>query len=90
MKIEHPFIGELQTLSKNVEEIKSILLTNERVKPFYSDDEFCEIMGISKSTAKAWRKQGIIVYSLIGNKLYYKIDSIHMLLENHCIDKKKE
>ncbi len=47
-------------------------------------------MGISKATSKAWRKEGKIIYSLIGNKLYYTTDNINKLLDNHIQHKKKD
>ena len=90
MKTEHPFINDMQKLSKNVAEIKSILLTKERSKLVYSNNEFCELMSISKTTAKTWRKEGKISYSSIGNKTYYTIDSIYKLLDNHIIQVKKK
>ena len=90
MKTEHPFFSEFQKLSENIDYIKTILLNRDSFKPIYNDKEFCELMGISKATSKAWRKEGKIIYSLIGNKLYYTTDNINKLLDNHIQHKKKD
>ena len=45
--------------------------------------DFIRLLNISNSTAKNWRKKGIIAYSQIENKIYYKIEDIQLLLSKH-------
>tara|TARA_R110001583_G_scaffold114863_1_gene265281 strand:- start:9320 stop:9592 length:273 start_codon:yes stop_codon:yes gene_type:complete len=45
--------------------------------------DFIQLMQISSSTAKNWRNKGIIAYSQIENKIYYKIDDIQSMLDTH-------
>ncbi|WP_372745283.1 DNA-binding protein [Lutibacter sp.] len=45
--------------------------------------DFIQLMQISSSTAKNWRNKGIIPYSQIENKIYYKIEDIQIMLDIH-------
>ena len=90
MKIEHPFMNEILEVKKTIDELKSIILNNHVSKPVYQSEEFNELMGICNTTAKAWRKDGKIRYSMVGNKIYYSVDDIRKLLDNHYIPIKKK
>jgi len=52
-------------------------------KQIIDNADFIQLMNISNSTAKNWRKKGIIAYSQIENKIYYKIADIQLLLNKH-------
>lgn len=43
--------------------------------------DFIQLMKISSSTAKNWRNKGVIAYSKIENKFYYKIEDIQAVLD---------
>ena len=90
MKIEHPFMNEILDLKKSIDELKSIILSNHVSKPIYQSEEFNELMGICNATAKAWRKDGKIGYSLVGNKVYYKVEDVYEFLDNSYIPIKKK
>jgi len=45
--------------------------------------QFMDFMAISQKTAQQWRDNGVISYSQIGKKIYYKISDIKELLENN-------
>ena len=70
---------------------KSIKEIEERVKEmtpadkdkFVDNQEFIQLMKISKRTAQSWRDEKIIAFSQIGNKIYYKIGDIEALLERN-------
>ncbi len=59
---------------------------------FMDNPKFMELMGISQKTAQNWRDNGIISYSQIGNKIYYRVADIKELLDNHRIkaDRKEQ
>jgi hypothetical protein len=40
-------------------------------------------MNISNSTARKWRNKGLIAYSQIENKFYYKVTDIEVMINNH-------
>jgi hypothetical protein len=55
----------------------------EGVKDFVGNDQFMEIMGISKRTAQTWRDEGVIPFSQIGSKIYYSCKDIEALMQKH-------
>ena len=52
-------------------------------KSFVDNEEFLELMGISKRTAQSWRDEGKISFSQVGNKIYYKMSDVDKLLTEH-------
>lgn len=51
--------------------------------PFFSNDEFMDLMSISVRTAQLWRDQGLISYSQISGKIYYRMSDIQKLLDDN-------
>ena len=73
------------------EEIKSIKeqvskISNNQI--FLDNQEFIQMMHISKRTAQLWRDKGVIGYSQVGCKIYYKISDIEELLNKNYNPKK--
>lgn len=50
---------------------------------FLDNQEFIRVMNISKRLAQTWRDNGIIGFSSVGNKIYYKMSDIHSMLDKH-------
>ncbi len=50
---------------------------------FVDNQEFLQIMNISKRTAQAWRDQKVVAFSQIGNKIYYRMGDITKLLQKN-------
>lgn len=44
---------------------------------------FIKLMGISQKTAQTWRDTGVIDFSQIGNKIYYRISDLQKLLDQN-------
>jgi predicted flap endonuclease-1-like 5' DNA nuclease len=44
------------------------------------NSQFIELMGISQKLAQTWRDNGVISFSQVGNKIYYRISDIQELL----------
>ena len=59
---------------------------------FIDNPKFLELMGISQKTAQAWRDKGIISYSQIGSKIYYRMSDIKDLLDTYHVkaDRKEQ
>ena len=52
--------------------------------PIIDNSRFIELMGISSKTALNWRDKGIISYSQVNNKIFYrKSDIIELLNKYH-------
>lgn len=50
---------------------------------FFDNQEFMQLMNISKRTAQEWRNKKIIEFSQVGNKIYYKLSDIQKLLNDN-------
>jgi len=53
------------------------------VDTFIDNQEFIHIMNVSKRTAQSWRDEGIISFSQIGSKIYYRMSDVQALLDKH-------
>lgn len=72
-------------LLERMDEIKSVL-TEKQKDPkdvFLDNQEFLQLMNISKRTAQTWRDEGIISYSQIGSKIYYRMSDVQKLLNSN-------
>ena len=78
---------ETNEIIQRLEEINKNILKKSKFKNpehiFYDNQEFLQIMNISKRTCQIWRDKNVIPYSQIGAKIYYKLSDILTLLENH-------
>lgn len=51
------------------------------LKNWLDNQEVCEVLRISKKTLQVYRAKGILPFSRIKNKLFYKPEDIRRLLE---------
>ncbi|MEI6754038.1 MAG: DNA-binding protein [Paludibacter sp.] len=51
--------------------------------PFFSNEEFMELMSLSVRTAQLWRDTELISYSQISGKIYYRLSDIQKLLDDN-------
>lgn len=74
-------LEEIKTQLKKVQYNNNVFLDNQ---------EFLQVMNISKRTAQQWRDSGVISYSQVGAKIYYRFSDIEDLLnKNHIKAKEK-
>lgn len=89
----HPFIDSLQQIEQKLEEL-SKQITNKEIRYFdkeiIDNGQFQKLFNISEGTASNWRVQGIIAYSQINNKIYYRIADVKKLLKDNFIPSKKK
>ncbi len=72
-------------INAHLEQIKSYL-SNKQKDPkdeFLDNQEFLQLMNISKRTAQTWRDEGIISFSQIGSKIYYRMSDVQTLLDKN-------
>jgi hypothetical protein len=55
---------------------------------FFDNQEFIQIMHISKKTAAIWRLNNVCAFSQVGSKIYYSLKDIRAMLERHRIPEK--
>lgn len=74
----HKLIGKLDAINYR--------LTAKEKEPkekWLDNQEFMHLMKISKRTAQHYRDSGIISFSQIGSKIYYKLSDVEELLNKH-------
>jgi hypothetical protein len=84
MKIEfHGF----EALLDKVEAIntKIDLLSSIPTNMWLNNEQFIETIGVSRKTAQQYRDKGLIQFSQIGAKIYYKLSEVNKFLERHSI-----
>jgi hypothetical protein len=54
------------------------------------NQEFCFLLKISKRTAQNYRDQGLVAFSQIESKVYYKLSDVHELLESNRVAVSKQ
>lgn len=69
-------------LMQQLADLKSMLADKSKTPEdlFVDNQEFIQLMNISKRTAQKWRDEGIISFSQIGSKIYYSMADVQDLL----------
>lgn len=81
---------EGKTLQEMLDRLSAI---EQRIEPkgespehrWLDNQEFCQLLKISKRTAQNYRDQGLVTFSQIGSKVYYKLADVHALLESNRV-----
>jgi len=70
-------------LVKRLDAIQTSLIktSKDSSENIIDNNDFMRIMKISKRTAQAWRDEGKISFSQVGNKIYYSISDIEEMLK---------
>lgn len=64
----------------------NIRLSQKEKQPkeqWLDNQEFMQMMKVSKRTAQHYRDTGVISFSQIGSKIYYKLADVEELLKKH-------
>jgi MerR family transcriptional regulator, repressor of the yfmOP operon len=59
--------------------------TDLQTKKLLSSEEVCSLLMISKRTLQSYRDRGILPFSQIGRKIYYKASDIDEYLNRHYV-----
>jgi len=83
VKIDEDQYLELQRCFNEV--LKNFAGVKQKINPeaWYDNQELMQVLFISKRTAQHYRDSGLISYSQVGNKIYYKGENIIALLEGN-------
>ncbi|MGG5487092.1 helix-turn-helix domain-containing protein [Gaetbulibacter sp. PBL-D1] len=76
---------QYNNLVSRLDELKTSLESNQKPshEVFLDNQEFIQLMHISKRTAQTWRDEGKISFSQIGSKIYYKMKDVEVLLNKN-------
>ena len=68
-----------------LDKLNSTLVSNQKPshETFLDNQEFIQLMNISKRTAQTWRDEGKVSFSQIGSKIYYKMKDVEVLLDKN-------
>lgn len=82
---------EVQEIKQRLDALTIEVRNKQRTEPdqvWYDNQEFLQIMNISKRTAAYWRTENVIAYSQVGNKIYFRLSDIMDLLEKSIVPAK--
>lgn len=68
-------------------QIKNLCGNNQNKEKWFDNDDVCSLLQISKRTLQSYRDSGILPYSQIGRKCYYRISDIENLINQSQIKK---
>ena len=75
---------KMEQKAEKLIETKEKLVKLQYVNDVFLDNyEFLKVMNISKRTAQTWRDSGIISFSQVGAKIYYRFSDIEELLNKN-------
>lgn len=84
------FYDDAEKILKRLDEQVALLVAKMKVGGkldpediFFDNQEFMQLMNISKRTAQEWRNKKIILFSQVGNKIYYRLSDIQKLLNDN-------
>ena len=77
--------NQYEELLNKIDEVKSSLEEKQKNPKdiFVDNQEFLQLMNISKRTAQTWRDEGVVSFSQIGSKIYYRMSDVEKLLEKN-------
>lgn len=85
VSIDTRIFDEMIRRVKSVEE-KAIALCHEQedlgLKKWLDNQEVCEILGISVRTLQEYRNKGLLPYTCIKHKIFYKLQDVEAFLKS--------
>jgi len=81
----------LEKIHKRISDVALNVKTKQHLEPedvFFDNQEFIQLMNISKRTSQEWRNNGFIGYSQLGNKIYFRLSDVLQLLHDNYNPKK--
>jgi len=74
---------EYQNLCKRLDEITKKLSEKEKSIEWIDNADFLQVLKISRRTGQHYRDSNLIGYTIIGNRIWYKLDDVKNLLDRH-------
>lgn len=71
-------------------QIKNLCGENQDKEKWIGKEDVCEFLQISPRTLQAYRDNGILPYSQIGRKCYYRVSDIENLISQSQIKKQQQ
>jgi 3-methyladenine DNA glycosylase Tag len=76
---------QYKELVRRLDKLNFTLESNQKPsqETFLDNQEFIQLMNISKRTAQTWRDEGTVSFSQIGSKIYYRMSDVQKLLDKN-------
>lgn len=74
-----------QALLERLDRIERLAGSEGEQDPLLDNQEFCQLLKISKRTSQSYRDSGKVEFSQIGSKVYYRKSAIDRMIEQHKI-----
>lgn len=78
----------LSTIKKAATEIRAIAEECSINSEWVENSELAEMLGLSKHQLQGYRERGVLGFSTIGRKIYYRRDDVARLIKNNTIKSK--
>ena len=78
----------LGTIKKAATEIRAIAEECSINSEWIENGELAEMLGLSKRQLQGYRERGVLGFSTIGRKIYYRRDDVARLIKNNTIKSK--
>lgn len=72
-------MAKLEAFAERVESLCRIS-GDKTLQKWLDNQEVCEIFNISKRTLQTYRDNGILAYTQIGHKMYYRSEDVEKLI----------
>ena len=83
---------ELNELKKEIRDLKSMCskliehTKNNTVKPFYTNKDLPDLLGVGQNWIKKYRDDGYLSYTQVGDKFLYSYDDIMDFYQKNCLE----
>ena len=78
----------LNSVKKTVADIRTIAEEYSINSEWIENGELAEMLGLSKHQLQGYRERGVLGFSTIGRKIYYRRDDVARLIKNNTIKSK--
>ena len=78
----------LGSIKKAAMEIRAIAEECTINSEWIENGELAEMLGLSKRQLQGYRERGVLGFSTIGRKIYYRRDEVERLIKNNTIKSK--
>lgn len=77
--------GEVQALYEKLESIEKLVRnrTPQTEDPILTTEQVMSYLSVSRRSLQNWRDNGLIEYSAVNGKFYYRVSAINKMLDNH-------
>ena len=76
---------ELEEIQSKLQEIVTLVKSDQKAPadPIFNSAEVLQLLKVSNRVLQRWRDTGIIEFSAINGKFYYRLSAIYKMLNYH-------